>query len=320
MIGLEVDAISVSMSFHADYDPADPLHVATKAATERGISVVVAAGNDGPAADSLQELARDPWVISVGATDGAGVLLPSSSRGSRSVPGPTLVADGTPGGLRYKAVVTFSDGEPVERAYPQEHAGTSFAAPRVANATVFARKTLETCHALWQAWRGGEPRAIIPLPVIGTPAAVDRDFLKAEPGELRRRLQLAEQREVRFPLRQEARQWFEAIAQRLDLESAAEPVADAGAAHRVLRAAARPATGELWEIGAGVVSLDAVGDYLAALTPSRWLDTFLPQVAVEPAVLRRLDADLEPFWSTTDLDILRDVFATGVMLAVEKVR
>jgi hypothetical protein len=69
-----------------------------------------------------------------------------------------------------------------------------------------------------------------------------------------------------------------------------------------------------------VVSLSAARSYFAALTPSRWLDIFLPPGAADPAAVRRLDSELEPFWSRTDLDLLEDIFATGVRLAVTKVR
>jgi Subtilase family len=319
MIGLGVDVISLSVGFHAAPNPADPLHVATRTASDRGISVVVAAGNDGPADDSLQELARDPWVIAVGAAGPDGAALASSSRGSASVPGPAVLADGSPPGLHYQALVTFSDGEPEVRSYPPEHPGTSFAAPRVANVMVFIRKVLETCRALHQVWQSGERLAVIPLPVIGSPGDVDSDFLSAGAGQFRTRLQLAGQDEVRFPVRPPTQQWFDALAGGV-AEARRELTVDAQTARRVLCALAQPAHGEPWETGAGVVSLSAARSYFAALTPSRWLDIFLPPGAADPAAVRRLDSELEPFWSRTDLDLLEDIFATGVRLAVTKVR
>lgn len=51
-----------------EFDPDDPLQVATKAAYDRNVPVVVAAGNFEPG--KLQALARVPWVISVGAVNG----------------------------------------------------------------------------------------------------------------------------------------------------------------------------------------------------------------------------------------------------------
>ena len=97
----------------ADYDPQHPINRATKRATDRGITVVFAAGNDGhdaldqPQNDAMNTYAAAPWVIAVAAgckpqeqfrtelCDG-GELAYFSSRG---VPGdpqfhPTLTAPG----------------------------------------------------------------------------------------------------------------------------------------------------------------------------------------------------------------------------------
>ncbi len=88
----------------AAYDPKDPIQKASKKAHDRGITVVFAAGNDGPAADTMNPYAEAPWVIGVAAgcypSDVAhcpdGLLADFSSRG---VPGssqfhPTLTAPG----------------------------------------------------------------------------------------------------------------------------------------------------------------------------------------------------------------------------------
>jgi serine protease AprX len=87
----------VNCSFSADtfYDPHDPVNVATKMLTDRGVSVVFSAGNNGPGQDTLNPYAMAPWVISVGATDERGRLASFSSRGSFAKSnGPTLVAPG----------------------------------------------------------------------------------------------------------------------------------------------------------------------------------------------------------------------------------
>jgi len=62
--GVDVLVLSLGPS-RTEFDPDDPLQVATKAAYDRNIPVVVAAGNFGPG--KLQALARAPWVVSVGA-------------------------------------------------------------------------------------------------------------------------------------------------------------------------------------------------------------------------------------------------------------
>ncbi len=103
------------------YDPDEPVNLATYVAS-KSISVVMAAGNSGPAEfehETMSAWAQAPWVISVGATDSevGGKLCQWSSVGSPDSPfsGPTVVAYGR------------SDIQP----FPW---GTSFAAPRVSRA------------------------------------------------------------------------------------------------------------------------------------------------------------------------------------------
>jgi serine protease AprX len=81
-----------------DFDPANPINVATKKLYDRGIAVVFAAGNDGPAENTINPYSVAPWVVSVAAacktvtpdpTNSAsqcagGVLADFSSRGRRS--------------------------------------------------------------------------------------------------------------------------------------------------------------------------------------------------------------------------------------------
>jgi serine protease AprX len=96
----------------AEFDPNDPINRASKKAQEQGITVVFAAGNSGPAEDTMNHYAMAPWVIGVAAgckpqdkahcpddpdgPHGHGLLADFSSRG---VPGdprsyPTLTAPG----------------------------------------------------------------------------------------------------------------------------------------------------------------------------------------------------------------------------------
>ncbi len=68
MLGIDVFNNSWGNSFR-QYDPADPVNVATKAVTERGAVVVFSAGNSGDenAEASVSPFNQAPWVISVAA-------------------------------------------------------------------------------------------------------------------------------------------------------------------------------------------------------------------------------------------------------------
>src|SRR5258706_298776 len=61
------------------FDPKDPINEATKKVTSRGITVVFAAGNDGPAQNTLNPYSVAPWVISVAAGCKVGVTDPTNS-------------------------------------------------------------------------------------------------------------------------------------------------------------------------------------------------------------------------------------------------
>jgi serine protease AprX len=68
MLGIDVFNNSWGNSFR-QYDPADPVNVATKAVADRGATVVFAAGNSGSANGeaSVSPFNQAPWVISVAA-------------------------------------------------------------------------------------------------------------------------------------------------------------------------------------------------------------------------------------------------------------
>jgi len=61
------------------FDPKDPINEATKKVTSRGITVVFAAGNDGPEQNTLNPYSVAPWVISVAAGCKIGVTDPTNS-------------------------------------------------------------------------------------------------------------------------------------------------------------------------------------------------------------------------------------------------
>jgi serine protease AprX len=61
------------------FDPKDPVNEATKKLSSRGITVVFAAGNDGPGQNTLNTYSAAPWVISVAAGCKIGVTDPTNS-------------------------------------------------------------------------------------------------------------------------------------------------------------------------------------------------------------------------------------------------
>ncbi|WP_345235435.1 S8 family peptidase [Hymenobacter saemangeumensis] len=87
-----IRVISNSFGSSGDFDPNDPLNVATKRCYDRGMVVVFAAGNSGPGADTHNPYAIAPWTISVGAGDRHGLLADFSSRGVKGEQG-TFVVD-----------------------------------------------------------------------------------------------------------------------------------------------------------------------------------------------------------------------------------
>jgi serine protease AprX len=142
-----VRVVNCSWGTQGWFDPDDPVNVATRALYDAGIVVVFAAGNHGPAPDSLNPYAVAPWVVGVGSTDAEGRLSEFSSRGvyEELLYHPKLVAPGEKIVGARAGLVDEVDGiagilDPSGGAsVPAEHAqfytvssGTSFAAPHVA--------------------------------------------------------------------------------------------------------------------------------------------------------------------------------------------
>lgn len=88
-----IRVMSNSWGTSGDFDPANPVNVASKKAYDRGIVSLFAAGNEGPGSDTHNPYAIAPWVISVGAGDKYGRLAEFSSRGVKGEGG-TFVIDG----------------------------------------------------------------------------------------------------------------------------------------------------------------------------------------------------------------------------------
>ena len=153
--GAAYNARVVNCSFSANtvYDQNDPVNIATKMLTERGVNVVFSAGNTGSGNGTLNPYATAPWVIGVGATDQNGALADFSSRGTfgGEFQQPTLVAPGVNIASLRSAPTTTSvgglGGADTQRLTVGElpfyttASGTSFSAPQVAGAVALMLET-----------------------------------------------------------------------------------------------------------------------------------------------------------------------------------
>ncbi|MDV2684443.1 S8 family serine peptidase [Alkalihalophilus lindianensis] len=88
-----IQVITNSWGSSGEFDPHHPINVASKKAYDAGITVLFAAGNEGPSEDTHNPYAKAPWVISVGAGEKDGSLANFSSRGTKDVGG-TFEIDG----------------------------------------------------------------------------------------------------------------------------------------------------------------------------------------------------------------------------------
>jgi serine protease AprX len=85
--------ISNSWGSGGEFNPDNPINIATRAAYERNIITVFAAGNSGPGPDTHNPYSKAPWVISVAAGTKEGGLASFSSRG---IPREERMADSDP--------------------------------------------------------------------------------------------------------------------------------------------------------------------------------------------------------------------------------
>ena len=74
-----IKVVNNSYGGMGDYDPSDPVVEAFKKVYDAGITVVFAAGNDGPGENTMNYLSVAPWVISVAAGCKLFVLDPTNS-------------------------------------------------------------------------------------------------------------------------------------------------------------------------------------------------------------------------------------------------
>ncbi len=153
---IRVVNLSLGISPDQNYD-SDPLVRGAEALTRRGLTVVAAAGNSGPAKATISSPGISPYVITVGASDGVRVAS-FSSRGPapRGIIKPDLVAPGVD-------IISLDASHPT--GYIAE-SGTSMATPFISRAAA----------ALYASFPRLDPvsvrrillRAAVPLP--GEPA------------------------------------------------------------------------------------------------------------------------------------------------------
>ncbi|WP_255198478.1 S8 family serine peptidase [Halorarius litoreus] len=203
LLANHADAVDiVSNSYGAasadDFDPSLAINVATDAATDAGLLSVFAAGNSGPGYDTLNDYAKAPWVLGIGATNDAGSVTGFSSRGrpngthDRSqalsngtglyrpgivAPGASIVS--TMGPTDPLQATDNGDGESLTSPYYAAISGTSMATPCVSG--IAAR--------MYDAARQNG-QSIAPLNVIATfedtadgsyaPASGGRGFVDAD--------------------------------------------------------------------------------------------------------------------------------------------
>lgn len=138
-----------------DFDPYNPINIATKRLYDRGIVTVFSAGNSGPDAKTISgNYKKAPWVVTVAAGDKSGKLADFSSRGEEGRGG-TVTIDGQSWKWADQPTVTSpgvdiistrvisplvalgatDDAQYIEPAYLPYYttmSGTSMAAPHVA--------------------------------------------------------------------------------------------------------------------------------------------------------------------------------------------
>jgi serine protease AprX len=138
-----------------DFDPYNPINIATKRLYDRGIVTVFSAGNSGPDAKTISgNYKKAPWVVTVAAGDKSGKLADFSSRGEEGRGG-TVTVDGQSWKWADQPTVTSpgvdiistrvisplvalgatDDAQYIEPAYLPYYttmSGTSMAAPHVA--------------------------------------------------------------------------------------------------------------------------------------------------------------------------------------------
>lgn len=296
------DVLNVSLGFGRDpFDANEPLQVATRRLSERGVVVVVAAGNDGPEPGSLQSLAQAPWVIAVAAVDEAAAPLTSSSRGLEPlIPDPAMAASGIDW-----------NSEPMAP-------GTSFAAPRVSRLAAIVKQVLHLTARSVHARKEGLDNGVGPtvsLPVIGfVDTGVDPEKYEAgQLGPVARSLLSSDASAFQLGFGKKEAAWCDAANSLFITSGVSQVVIDGALVKKVLQASATASEHPRAAVGAGVVDFDGVYAWLAELTPQRFVGLFAADPpADEPG-------DPLPLFDTSELDVLIDLLGSGQQTKMARV-
>jgi subtilisin family serine protease len=176
----------ISLSLGGDGSEGDPLCLAVEGAVNAGVTVVVAAGNEGPSMGSVGSPGLAPDAITVGALDGNGVLASFSSRGVAQ--GLQVKPEVSAPGVSIKSTVPFYGTELSSPTGYLSLSGTSMATPHVSgsaalliqlhpdwtpqeikSAIVTGTKTIS--ESLWNAGSGS----------LWIPASADTRLFVSEP-------------------------------------------------------------------------------------------------------------------------------------------
>jgi subtilase family protein len=137
------------------YDAREAMSVATNIVTQRGITIVFAAGNFGLLGNgSMNPWSLAPWVVSVGAADAAGTMLwKASSRGRPGDPNnhPTIVAPGID--VVAARAGSATKQRPHDPLYTKQ-TGTSFATAHISGVIACAQEFIR--DALLPSPKGAE--------------------------------------------------------------------------------------------------------------------------------------------------------------------
>lgn len=309
-----IDVLNLSLGPRlGTFNASDPLQITTRLVYERGVPVVVAAGNEGPNEATLQPLALAPWVISVGAADFTGrKLLDSSSRGSPDGPSPTVVGDG------YSHVVIVGG--------PNFEPGTSFACGKISQLAHWVIKCLELIAGNVADHRAGSWTAQsrpIRLPIWGlADTGFDPRVMDPMPSEVRSLLD-AGQETVRLERGQQERDWYTRVLSELDRYGLkANPAASPDTVKHALQMMATPMPQyQPHEVGAGFVSAKEVFGMFSSLKPSTFAVLFCSGTTYAHflKISETLDRELGPLWGPNQVEATRTYFYYGYRVSVAKV-
>lgn len=352
LLSSDVDVINLSLG-PKRYIEEDPLQYCLEYAIDQCyVPVVVAAGNDGPANDSLQPLARCRGTISVGATDKQRKLLDHSSRGDPEGVKPTVVSDGYP-------VVLY-----IREGWETPEPGTSFAAARVSSLVPLLRRVLEVAladyfDAVTNAWDAPNPVPLAHFGLADTGVAATGDALPEDVAAVRR----AGQEHIVFPRTEARRQWHVDLGARLSSRQAtvlynywgrpgwrasiqtaardarlrthfgtigtrprSEFLYFACVSPDIIKRAVELAAARLemyapHEVGAGFFDYRECVSFIRAFSASHFLKllTLGGEKAFSVDELRELDRSLGPLWSEAEVQFLTHWFYEGRSISVAKV-